>query len=107
MNADWEIVFSKKGRAAKNLFIILSGTLELRDHGLPVAALGPGDIFGETSFLLECPRIGNVYAVTHGVKVISLSEVELKKLITTDPTTATKLLLNISKLLCFRILTMR
>jgi hypothetical protein len=96
-----------KGIKANNLFIVLSGTLELRDHDVPISVVGPGDIFGETSFLLERPRARDVYAVSDKVKVLSLSEVVLKKMIESDSTIAAKLLLNIAKLLCFRILTMR
>jgi len=94
----------KKGGVARNLFIILEGTLEVRDGETPLAVLGPGDVFGEMAFLLERPRSRDVYAATDGVRVLSLSEATLRQLITSDPGIAAHLLLNISKLLCLRIL---
>jgi len=94
----------KKGGVARNLFVVLDGTLEVRDGETPVAVLGPGDVFGEMAFLLERPRSKDVYAVTDGVRVLSLSEATLRQLIKSDPSIAATLLLNISKMLCLRIL---
>jgi len=68
-----------------------------------VAVLGPGDIFGEIAFLLERPRTMDVYAATDG-RVLSLSESTVRKMIETDPKVAASLLLNISKMLCLRLL---
>jgi len=45
-----------------------------------------------------------VYAATDGVRVLSLSEGTIRKLIETDPGVAARLLLNISKILCLRLL---
>ncbi len=94
----------KKGGVARNLFVVLDGTLEVRDGETPVAVLRPGDVFGETAFLLERPRSKDVYAATDGVRVLSLSEATVRELIKSDPTIAAHLLLNISKMLCFRLL---
>ena len=46
----------------------------------------------------------DVYAATDGVRVLSLSETTLRKTIDSDPEVAAKLLLNISKMLCLRLL---
>jgi len=94
----------KKGGVARNLFVVLDGTLEVRDGETPLAVLGPGDVFGEMAFLLERPRSRDVYAVTDGVRVLSLSEATLRQMIKSDPAIAAHLLLNISKMLCLRIL---
>jgi hypothetical protein len=94
----------KKGGVARNLFVVLDGTLEVRDGETPLAVLGPGDVFGEMAFLLERPRSKDVYAATDGVRVLSLSEATLRQLIKSDPAIAATLLLNISKMLCLRIL---
>lgn len=94
----------KKGGVARNLFVVLEGTLEVRDGDTPLAVFGPGDVFGEMAFLLERPRSRDVYAATDGVRVLSLSEATLRQLIKSDPATAANLLLNISKMLCLRIL---
>ncbi|MHC4109139.1 MAG: cyclic nucleotide-binding domain-containing protein [Planctomycetota bacterium] len=94
----------KKGGVARNMFVVLDGTLEVREGETPVAVLGPGDVFGEMAFLLERPRTKDVYAATDGVRVLSLSEGTLRKMIENDPAVTATLLLNISKMLCLRLL---
>ena len=93
----------KKGGVARNMFAVLDGTLEVRDDGRLVRILSPGDVFGEIAFLLEQPRTADVYAATEA-RVLSLSEGTLRGLIETDPDVAAQLLLNVSKMLCRRIL---
>lgn len=94
----------KKGGVARNLFVVLGGTLEVRDGDTLHAVLGAGDVFGEMAFLLERPRTRDVWAASASARVLSLSEANLKKLTETDPAIAAHLLLNISKMLCLRIL---
>ena len=94
----------KKVGVARNMFVVLDGTLEVRDGETLVRVLGPGDVFGEIAFLLERPRSMDVYAATDGVRVLSLSEHMLRQMIESDPEVAAKLLLNISKVLCLRLL---
>jgi hypothetical protein len=94
----------KKGGSARNIFVVLNGTLEVRDDGRMVGVLSPGDAFGEMAFLLERPRTFDVDAVTDGVRVLSLSEGALRKMIAEDPMVAAKLLLNLSKMLCVRLI---
>jgi hypothetical protein len=94
----------KKGGVARNLFVVLDGTVEVRDGDTPLAVFGPGDVFGEMAFLLERPRSKDVYAATDDVRVLSLSEATLRQLIKSDPAIAAHLLLNISKMLCHRLL---
>lgn len=94
----------KKGGVARNLFVVLDGTLEVRDGDGVHGVLGPGDVFGEMAFLLERPRSRDVYAITDGARILSLSEANLRSLIESDPAIAARLLLNISKMLCLRIL---
>jgi CRP-like cAMP-binding protein len=55
------------------------------------------------AFLLESPRTVDVYAASDSVRVLSLSESTLRKMVVEDPGVAAKLLLNISKMLCVRI----
>jgi len=86
------------------MFVVLSGTLEVRDGDTLVRVLSPGDVLGEMAFLLEQPRSMDVYAATDDVRVLSLSERMLRDLIAHDSAVAAKLLLNISKMLCLRFL---
>lgn len=94
----------KKGGAARNMFVVLDGTLEVRDDDRVVAVLRSGDVFGEMAFLLERPRALDVYAATDSTRVLSLSEGTLRKMIAEDSVIAAKLLLNVSKMLCARLI---
>jgi hypothetical protein len=94
----------KKGGMARNLFVVLDGTLEVRDGERRVRELRPGDVFGEIAFLLKQPRSMDIYATADGVRVLSLSETLIRKMIENDPEVAARLLLNISKMLCLRVI---
>jgi hypothetical protein len=93
----------KKGGAAHNMFVVLAGMLEVRAEGRTIAAIGPGEVFGEMAFLLEQPRSHSVWAVSDDTRVLSLSDGTLRSLIASDPEIAAKLLLNVSKMLCVRL----
>jgi hypothetical protein len=94
----------KKGGVARNMFVVLEGTLEVRDGDELLRVMSRGDVFGEIAFLLGQPRSADVYAATDGVRVLSLSEGTIRKLIESDPRVAARLMLNISKVLCLRLL---
>jgi len=93
----------KQGGAARNVFVVLSGALEVNDGEHPVAVLLPGDVFGETAYLLQQPRGFNVDALSDDTCILSLSERTLRNLCQDDPAVGTKLLGNISKVLCRRL----
>jgi hypothetical protein len=94
----------KRGGTARNIFVVLHGTLEVRDGDTIVNVLNAGDAFGEIAFLLERPRSFDVDAVTDDTRILSLSEGALRKMIAEDATIAAKLLLNLSKMLCVRLI---
>ncbi|HXY91918.1 MAG TPA: cyclic nucleotide-binding domain-containing protein [Acidimicrobiia bacterium] len=94
----------KRGGTARNIFVVLDGTLEVRDGDKIVNVLSPGDAFGEMAFLLQRPRSFDVDAVTDHTKILSLSEGALRTMIAEDATVAAKLLLNLSKMLCMRLI---
>ena len=93
----------KKGGAARNIFVVLDGTLEARDGEQVVGVIRTGEVFGEMAFLLERPRTLDVYAASDPVRVLSLSESTIRTMVAEDPAVAAKLLFNISKMLCVRI----
>lgn len=93
----------KKDNVAQNMFVILEGNLEVQIDGRVVHTCTSGDIVGEMAFLLENPRSADVFVATDGTRVLSLSESNLKKLSVEEPTLAAKLLLNLSKLLCYKL----
>ncbi len=92
----------KKGNTAQNLYVLLDGAVEVRDEGL-LAVITPGEVFGEMAFLLSRPRSADVFAVAPGTRILSLSESSLHGLIRDEPVVAAKLLLNISRMLCWRL----
>lgn len=94
----------KEGGSSHNLFLVLDGTLEVRHDGRLINVLGPGDVFGEIAFLLDLPRQSDVYAATPGVRILALSDGILNKLIAEEPALAAKLLRNIAKMLCGRLI---
>ena len=94
----------KRGGTARNIFVVLDGTLEVRDDDRIVNVLNAGDAFGEMAFLLERPRAFDVDAVVDGTRILSLSEGALRKMIAEDATVAAKLLFNLSKMLCVRLI---
>lgn len=94
----------KKGNPAKNIYLALSGKLEVREESAVVATISAGEIFGEIAFFLKLPRTMDVYAVGDNVRVVSFSETAIRKLIESHSETAAKLLLNISKILCTRMI---
>ncbi len=90
--------------SARNMFVVLSGTLEVRDGDTIVSVLRAGDTFGEMAFLLERPRSFHVDASTDDARILSLSEGALRTMIAEDATIAAKLLLNLSKMLCVKLI---
>ena len=94
----------KRGGTARNIFVVLDGMLEVRDGDAIVNVLRAGDAFGEMAFLLERPRSFDVDAAVDGTRILSLSEGALRKMIAEDATVAAKLLLNLSKMLCVRLI---
>ncbi len=94
----------KKGNVTQNMFVVLSGVLEVRVGDRVVSVCESGDTVGEMAFLLENPRTADVYVAVDGTRVLSLSESNLKKLSAEEPAIAAKILLNLSKLLCRKML---
>jgi hypothetical protein len=92
----------KRGGTAHNIFLVLTGQLEARDGDAVVGGLAPGDVFGETAFLLDQPRTLDVHAVGPGARILSLSERVVREVMSDHPRLAAKLLVNISKVLCER-----
>jgi CRP-like cAMP-binding protein len=94
----------KEGGSSHNLFLVLDGALEVRHQGRLRDVLRPGDVFGEMAFLLDLPRQSDVYASGQGARILSLSDRVLDGLMRDDPALASKLLLNISRMLCGRLI---
>jgi hypothetical protein len=94
----------KRGGTARNIFVVLDGALEVRDGDTIVNVLSAGDAFGEMAFLLERPRSFDVDAAIDPTRILSLSEGALRTMIAEDATIAAKLLLNLSRMLCVKLI---
>lgn len=97
----------RRGNTAQNMYIALSGTLEARDGLDVIGVITAGDVFGEMAFLLNRSRTTDVYAATDDVTVLSMSESVVRDIMKTDPECAAALLLNISRMLCLKLLNRR
>jgi hypothetical protein len=95
----------KRGRAARNVFVVLEGSLEVSRDSHPAAVLLAGDVFGETAFLLHGTRTFDVDVLEDGTTLLVLSERTLRSLQDDEPVAAAKLFANISRILCQRLVT--
>jgi CRP-like cAMP-binding protein len=66
--------------------------------------LTPGDCAGEISFLHEVPRSADIYAASDGVRLLSLSESSIRKLLETDASAAYQLMLNLAQSLATKLI---
>ena len=96
----------KKGGTARNMFVLLEGHIEVRDDDSLLGVFSPGDVFGAMAFLLERPRVADMYAATP-CRILSLSERTLREAIDSDAQGAAHLMLNVAKILCLRLLQTR
>lgn len=97
----------RQGQTARTVFVLLSGSLEMRsDEGFCTDA-APGDVVGEPAFLLSIRRTADVYAGAQGARVLSLDEQRLQRLVNKPNRLAALLLLNLSKALARKIAAMR
>ena len=93
----------KRGNPAKNLYAVIRGALEVKSGDEVVAVRSAGDVIGEIAFFMELPRTMDVVAATDDVEVVSFSQSALRNLIKTQPDAATKLLFNMARLLCMKV----
>lgn len=93
----------RRGQVARTVFVVLSGTLEVRDGERAVATASEGEVLGEVAFLLSSARISDVCATGNGARVLCLSEKSLRALIDSSSRAAALLLLNLSRALAHKL----
>jgi CRP/FNR family transcriptional regulator, cyclic AMP receptor protein len=78
-----EVIFNE-GDAAQDLFIVQSGTVEIRLANRVVETVGANDIFGEMALIDHAPRSATVVAVTD-VKLVPVGEKQFLFLVSRTP----------------------
>jgi CRP-like cAMP-binding protein len=81
----------EEGQTGHEFFLILDGTASVQRNGRKVAALGPGDYFGELALLDRGPRNATVKA-DDDMEVLVLGQREFSGVLDEVPTIAHKLL---------------
>jgi CRP-like cAMP-binding protein len=74
----------EEGRLASELFVIMTGTVDVLVGGSTIASLGPGDVVGEIGVLKTIKRTASVVA-TSPVEAIVMWGPEVKGLRTSMP----------------------
>jgi CRP-like cAMP-binding protein len=54
----------RQGERGLGLYLMLSGSVEVRRSGQKIAALNAGQVFGESALLVDEPRTADVFATT-------------------------------------------
>lgn len=96
----------RKGDIGNEMFVLLSGAVDvkgkIRDKDVSLAVLGQGEIFGEMALLSSTKRSADVVALDD-CEVLVLTQSFLKKAMKMMPETASKILFNLSIILCERL----
>ncbi len=99
-------VIIRPGDVGDEMFVILEGVAEVigGDEKNPVslAVLGQGQLFGEIAFVSKTPRTAKVVAKTD-LKLLVLTQSFFKRATKKMPDIASKVLLNLSVILCNRL----
>ena len=87
----------RNGQAARNVYVVLGGELEVRDGERPIRRCGEGEVVGDVAFLLRGTRTEDVDAGPDGATVLTISERSLHELIESHSRSAAVLLLNLAR----------
>ncbi|MCA1727432.1 MAG: cyclic nucleotide-binding domain-containing protein [Actinobacteria bacterium] len=89
-------VIAEAGEEGLAFYVITSGEADVRRGNTKVAALIPGDFFGEISLLDGGPRTATVVAATP-LKCLSILRWDFRKLLEKDPSLVPKILKELSR----------
>jgi CRP/FNR family transcriptional regulator, cyclic AMP receptor protein len=85
-----------EGETGHEFFVILDGSARVSRRGRKIAALGPGDAFGELALLEKAPRNSTIVAESD-MELVVLGQREFAGLIDEVPGFARKLLAGMAK----------
>lgn len=78
-------IIIRKGDPADNFYIIVTGRVEiLNDAGIPMTALGPGDVFGEMSLICN-ENINATVQAGNDCEALFINQQQFKKLMEHEP----------------------
>ena len=98
----------RKGDIGRELFVVLSGEVEVRypddqrSNSKPVARFGRGAVFGEIAYLADTPRSADVFAISD-IEVLVVTQDTVRKAMQQMPEIACRVLFNLSLILCERL----
>ena len=94
------------GRNSRSVFVILSGSVEIRSGDQITSVRTEGDVVGEIGFLLKGRRIADVVAATDDVRVLSLREKTIRQLQETEPALAAQLMHNLARIVALKMVSL-
>jgi CRP-like cAMP-binding protein len=96
-------LITREGIGQREMFVILEGVCEVESGGRRVALLEQGDLFGEIAFFSEAgERTATVRALT-ACRLLVLRQKFLDELARSDPESAYRVLLNVSRIMAERM----
>ncbi|MBM3270304.1 MAG: cyclic nucleotide-binding domain-containing protein [Candidatus Sericytochromatia bacterium] len=106
INCDAGDVVIRAGEHSAELYLILSAMVGVRSSNTKalISVLGPGELLGEMAFFMGSTRTADVEVISKG-ELLVLSEKTLNHLMRHHPQTASKILYNLSRILCERLAT--
>lgn len=88
------------------MYVILSGLLEVRSPSgnTTIASFGAGEVIGEIGLVLDCERTANVVAVRDS-EILVIDRSYINRMMNNDPALAAKVLFNLCRIVCERLIT--
>jgi CRP-like cAMP-binding protein len=82
---------TREGQPGREFFVLIEGTVDVKQGSENVAQLGAGDWFGEIALLTKAPRTATVTA-TSPVRVLVVTDRAFRQVLETTPSIAVKML---------------
>jgi len=94
----------REGTVTNTVFSVIEGELEVRADNKTICLMKAGECFGELSLLHSIPRSADVIVHSERAVVLSLSETNLQRLISSESKLASKFLINLARSLAMKLL---
>ena len=89
-------VLTREGRAGREFFVLVAGSVRVTRKGRKLADLGAGSWVGEIALLTTSPRTATATAISP-VKALVIGDREFSKLISDVPSIAMKVLASVAE----------